>query len=202
MSCVSSASGSIREQRFEDLPRQHHADAHQLVGDRNHPEPAEVVSRDDPDVAGASTVRARHAGEMREDRDVCQFWLIDPQREAVSQECGRPEASISARALTPRARRLRPMHVTVRPSASKPISVTLIFLRGRRRRSRRAWRSSSSSKRARGTCQVCGCGTPGARAKSAKRSTEPSPVMKDAPHLRVKPASRTTRPHQSRRSPR
>ena len=73
-------------ERFENLLRQDDSDAHQLVRDRNHPEPAKIVAGDDPDVARAASLRARHAGKMREDADVGEARFLDAQRKALRQE--------------------------------------------------------------------------------------------------------------------
>ena len=73
-------------QRAGGRPRQHDADAHQVVGNRNHPEPSEVLARDDADVAGAASFSARDAGVVREHREVGEPRFVDSQIELAREQ--------------------------------------------------------------------------------------------------------------------
>jgi uncharacterized protein (DUF2062 family) len=66
-----------RGERLKGGARQHDADAHQVARDRNQPEPPEVGSGDDTNITRAPAWLPRHAGEMREHRDVRQPWFVD-----------------------------------------------------------------------------------------------------------------------------
>jgi hypothetical protein len=95
----------------------------------------------------------------------------------------RPEASIIARARTVRRSVVSAScTVVVIPPGSKATSRTRVRSWTSAPHDA-AWRSNSSSNVARGTCQVCGAGTPGATPKSAYRSMLPSPNINVAPHL-------------------
>src|SRR4051812_48509602 len=180
-------------ERAERGARQHDADAHQLAGDRNQPEPAEIVARDDPDVAGATAVRPRHARVVREDGDVCQPRLVDPQVELASEQRASTRSVDIAPARSVRAPQVLFVFCTVAvtPSASKAMSTMRCCSRTSAPHAA-AWRSSNSSKAARGTCHVCGMSTPGADPKSRYRSKLPSAGRNVAPHFCVKPAPRTS----------
>ena len=150
------------------------ADAHEVVADRDQPEPAEIAAGDDADVAGAAAALARHAGVVREDRDVGQRRLVDAQREGAREQAG-PSRGVEPRRGAGSCRRRRAPSIaggrhTVAPASSKATSRTRWPCRTSAPLAA-ACSSSSVSMRSRGTCHVCGAGTSFEMAKSAKRST-------------------------------
>ena len=74
--------------RLERRLGQHDAHAHQLVGDRNQPEPAEILPRDDTDVARApgDASLTRHARIVREHSDVGKARLVNPKTELAREQ--------------------------------------------------------------------------------------------------------------------
>ncbi len=72
--------------RVEGLSRKHHPDTHECLRDGNEPEPAEVVTRDDPDVARPAPLSPWDTRIVGEGGDVGEPGFIDAKAELARQE--------------------------------------------------------------------------------------------------------------------